>query len=368
MAKNKQSTKNNLKIKIIIFVVICLLVGLSFIFTSQIEEFINFKYAGEEASTDIDNNGLVMHFIYVEQAEAILVEFPNDKLMLVDTGENDDQSTGLLLNYLNNKVFANRSDKDIDYMLITHTDSDHVGGAKEVLEEFQVNKVFHPKISKEPTKTYQEFLTAMGNEPNSTNEFHSADSDFSEGGVAIEFLAPLYNSITNKKNNNQSPIMILTYAGKKIMLTGDAESDLEKDVLDQYPDFDFDIDVLSVGHHGSSTSSCADFLEATKPEYAVISCGIDNKHGHPTQTVLDRLEQYGVKDNNLFRTDLNGNVVLSVSANGVLAIGTDNSTYTQVYIKWIYIAPGIVVISFAVLFAPNLLKKNQNTKKSKKSK
>ncbi len=358
--------KKKLYIKIAIFALICLLVGISFIFATDIENFINFKYAGEQASTDIDESGLVVHFIDVDQADAIAVSFPNGETMLIDTGDNKQGSNQKLMGYLENKFFANKSDKVIDHMLITHSDADHVGGADEVLEAYQVNNVYHPDIEelKTVTKTFDDFYQAMLAEPNCENEINKAGNKLDIGSVTIELYSPFYNSITSANNNNQSPIMIMTYADKRIMFTGDARNDLEKEVLEKYPDANFNVDVLKVAHHGASSSSCKEFLNQAKPEYAIISVGKDNSYGHPTEETISRLKQNGVKDNCLYRTDLNGNVILSISNDGNIAIATDNSTYTTVFIKWVYVAPGIVVICAIVLFVPK--SKQKDLKKAAK--
>ncbi|MGN1162602.1 MAG: ComEC/Rec2 family competence protein [Christensenellales bacterium] len=366
--KNKSdisSARRTITIKIVIFLTICLIVGLSFFFKTPIENFINFKYAGEQASNDIDQSGLVVHFVDVDQADAIAIKFPNNKTMLIDSGDSKEGSNTKLLNYLDNKFFAGR-EKVFDYLLITHSDADHVGGAVSVYEKYQVNYTFYPDVDENKTQTFKKFIDAMKNEPDSMYETNNSGDKIVEGGVVIDFYSPFYNAITNANANNQSPIMIMNFAGRKIMFTGDAGQDLEKDVLKNYSETDFDVDVLKVAHHGSRTSSCKDFLDVAKPEYAVISCGKDNKYGHPTDETLERLKSAGVKDNCLYRTDNNGNVILSISSNGVLAFATDNSTYTTVFIKWEYVAPGIIAVSFMIIFIPK--KSSKHTKKSKKAK
>lgn len=359
--KNMISSKE-LITKIVVFVLICAFVGVSFVFKTQIENLINFKYAGEQTSNHIDQSGLVVHFIDVDQAEAIAIKFPNDKTMLIDTGDSKKSSNDKLLNYLENTFFVGRQ-KVFDYLLITHSDADHVGGAVSVYENYQVNYTFYPDVSEETSKTFGKFVDAMREEPNSDCETNDAGDKICEGEVVVDFYSPFYDKITNSIANNQSPIMIMSYAGRKIMFTGDARQDLEKDVLEKYPEVDFDVDVLKVGHHGSKTSSCEEFLVAVKPEYAVISCGAGNSFGHPTSEVLERLKMAGVDDNCLYRTDKNGNIILSISQNGVIAFETDQSTYVSVYVKWEYVAPSIIIVSFVIIFAP----KSKSKRKSKNS-
>lgn len=374
MAKSKKSNdvenKNSRKItttKIVVFLLICVLVGVSFFFKTQIEEFINFKYAGEQASNEIDESGLVVHFIDVDQADAIAIKFPNNKTMLIDSGDKAESSNTKLLGYLENKFFVGR-EKVFDYVLITHSDTDHVGGAASIYEKYQVNKTFYPDVDENKNQSFNKFMSAMKTEPNSAFEKHNAGDKIEENEVEINFYSPFYNSVTFATNNNQSPIMILSYAGRKVMFTGDARNDLEKDVLKKNSDVNFDVDILKVAHHGSSSSSCKEFLEAAKPEYAVISCGNGNSFGHPTEAALERLKNAGVKDNCLYRTDKNGNVILSISENGVIAFATDNSTYTTTFVKWEYVAPGIIVVAFGVIFIPQNAKRKTKAKSSKSKK
>lgn len=362
--KTKDSTnkKKMVTIKVIVFLSICLIVGLSFLFKTPIENFINFKYAGEQATNNIDESGLVVHFIDVDQADAIAIKFPNNKTMLIDSGDSKEGSNTKLLNYLDNKFFVGR-EKVFDYLLITHSDADHVGGAVSVYEKYQVNYTFYPDVDEDKSQTFKKFINAMKSEPNSDYETNNAGDKIVESNVVIDFYSPFYNKITNANSNNQSPIMIMNFAGRKVMFTGDARQDLEKDVLEHYPNVNFDVDILKVAHHGSRTSSCKDFLDRAKPEYAVVSCGKDNRYGHPTNETLERLKAAGVKDNCLYRTDKNGNVILSISSNGIIAFATDNSTYTTTYIKWEYVAPGIIVASFVIIFTPKKLSKSKRKRK-----
>lgn len=365
--KDKMNKKKTMTIKIVIFLTICLIVGLSFLFKTPIENFINFKYAGEQATNNIDESGLVVHFIDVDQADAIAIKFPNNKTMLIDSGDSKEGSNTKLLNYLDNKFFVGR-EKVFDYLLITHSDADHVGGAVSVYEKYQVNYTFYPDVDEDKSQTFKKFINAMKSEPNSDYETNNAGDKIFESNVVIDFYSPFYNKITNANSNNQSPIMIMNFAGRRVMFTGDARQDLEKDVLEHYPNVNFDVDILKVAHHGSRTSSCKDFLDRAKPEYAVISCGKDNSYGHPTNEALERLKAAGVRDNCLYRTDTNGNVILSISSNGIIAFATDNSTYTTTYIKWEYVAPGIIVVSFVIIFTPKKLSKNKSKRKKTKSK
>lgn len=212
--KDKMNKKKTMTIKVVVFLTICLIVGLSFLFKTPIENFINFKYAGEQATNNIDESGLVVHFIDVDQADAIAIKFPNNKTMLIDSGDSKEGSNTKLLNYLDNKFFVGR-EKVFDYLLITHSDADHVGGAVSVYEKYQVNYTFYPDVDEDKSQTFKKFINAMKSEPNSDYETNNAGDKIVESNVVIDFYSPFYNKITNANSNNQSPIMIMNFAGRK---------------------------------------------------------------------------------------------------------------------------------------------------------
>ena len=173
--KTKDSTnkKKMVTIKVIVFLSICLIVGLSFLFKTPIENFINFKYAGEQATNNIDESGLVVHFIDVDQADAIAIKFPNNKTMLIDSGDKDSGSNQKFLGYLENKFFVGR-EKVFDYVLITHAHDDHVGGAAAVYSKYQVNNTFYPNADETKPESFKNFINAMKDEPNSNYEINEA--------------------------------------------------------------------------------------------------------------------------------------------------------------------------------------------------
>ena len=144
--------------------------------------------------------------------------------------------------------------------------------------------------------------------------------------------------------------MILSYKEIDFMFTGDASLECEEDFLEEYKTEanagKFDVEVLKVGHHGSDTSTSQEFLNAIKPEEAVISCGVDNKYGHPHDEVIERLNNAGT---NIRRIDESGTILFYVNEMGEMyAVGGYYNANTY-YIKWWYIAVSIFVVSFAVL-------------------
>lgn len=180
---------------------------------------------------------------------------------------------------------------------------------------------------------------------NSTDKIFGAN-------YSIDFYAPTKTYITQSAGtiaNDYSPIMVLNYNGKKIMLTGDASTTSESLAMQRQtlPD----VDLLKVGHHGSKTSSGQQFLNQIKPEIAVISVGRNNKYYHPTQEALNRLNSVGAK---IYRTDTNGTIIANVtSQTGELNMYVGVAS-NMVYIYVEYLIAGVVVLSAGLCFGKKI--------------
>ena len=131
-----------------------------------------------------------------------------------------------------------------------------------------------------------------------------------EGKLRIEILSPVSESY--KDLNNYSAVVKITYGNSGLLFTGDAEKLVEKEILPN----NLQAQILKVGHHGSSTSSGEEFLQAVAPQYAVISCAKNNEYGHPHAETLATLNKIG---STILRTDQIGTVVLDADANGAVA-------------------------------------------------
>lgn len=353
-----------------------LMLGISFYFRTQIESIIN----GRELQTNeqsIDYSGLVIHYIDVGQGDAIAIEFPDNKKMLIDAGK--ERNVSKLTTYLDSKVFDNE-ENEFEYVLMTHSDEDHVGGMAKIFEKYQVNNVFRPQIyisaedesndMNAPSKAtivtssiYSKVINAVYNEPNCQQYFTVLSLMNSTqkicGGIGetyyeFVFYSPklsFYSSV-----NDYSPIMMLTYRGKTFLFTGDATKLAETEAIANGVD---KVDILKVGHHGSNTSSCQEFLNAVRPNYAIIQVGADNSYGHPTSAVLDRLQSCGAK---ILRTDINQSIVANVNSTGELFILTNISDKVSIF----YFIGGAEMVILYFCFCVNYSSGQSNKQRKRK--
>lgn len=298
---------------IILFAVIFLI-----IFISQKGYFL-FEYYPYADS--FSNSDFQVHFISVGNGDAILIKLPNDKTMMIDTG--DDYYSNQVVSYIK-QYFWNENLNTIDYLVLTHPDSDHVGGGAVILDKFKVENVYRPKIyskteyetlvEKENYKVYDteiyDDVITKAYDKNCKIMFNEAGINFQLGGARIEFLSPIYDSYSN--SNNYSAVIRITYQSKRFLFMGDASKTVENDLIDIYED-DLKADVLKVGHHGSDTSSSYGFLKRVKPEYAVLSC--KSSEYYPSEDVITYL---GYVNSNLLSTGIRGSFVMTVANDKIL--------------------------------------------------
>ena len=240
-----------------------------------------------------------LHVIDVGQADAILIQTP-DGNMLIDAGENGASRESDLLDYL-----ASVGVSELEYFVATHNHSDHIGGADAVLRALSVKRVLMTDAVA-TTGVYEAMLDAI-EQKGIEVVIAAPDMRFAIGSLACRVLAPL-DEYSN--TNDQSIVLRLTYGGVSMMLTGDAEGNLEgeseKDMLAHYRPSELQADFYKAGHHGSDTSSNPAFLDAVRPSLVAISCGRDNKYGHPNASTLEALERIGAT---VYRTDELGDLV-----------------------------------------------------------
>lgn len=239
-----------------------------------------------------EDTALRVHFIDVGQGDSTLIE-SDGEFALIDAGEKDYGNT--VLNYI-----KSRGAKKLKYVIATHPHSDHVGGLSKVINGIDTEN-FITAETDQRTSTWLKVLKAVDK-----NDVNFIDAEvgarYTVGKAAFTILAPQgghYNGY-----NNYSVVTMLQCGKIRFLLTGDAEKESEKEMLDAGEDLR--ADVLKCGHHGSSTSSTAAFLKAVNPSYAVISCGKNNDYGHPHKETLKKLKLMNVT---YLRTDVEGTII-----------------------------------------------------------
>lgn len=241
------------------------------------------------ASGKVDE--MQVHFIDVGQGDSTLITCGNYS-MLIDAG--DDSKGTTIQNYLQKKKIEN-----LDYLVLTHPDADHIGGAPVIITKFDIDKVFLSNYEKD-NKTYQKLIQALDNKRLKYST-PKVGTQYSLGTATVTILAPN----DEYDNPNDSSIALLIQNGDNTFLfTGDASEDAENDILNNK--IDISADVYKVGHHGSRYSTSKDFFKAVNPTYAVISCGENNSYGHPHAETLNTLRTNGVK---VYRTDEEGTII-----------------------------------------------------------
>lgn len=250
-------------------------------------------YGGLPAETVQGAAGdMAVHFLDVGQGLSILVQSGGQNL-LYDGG--DRSASSFVVSYLREQQVST-----IDYLIASHYDEDHLSGLIGCLSAYSVNTVIGPDYDHD-SALYTSFLDVV-KEKGLSVEHPSVGTEYAFGTGAFTILAP--EEIRENDSNDNSVVIRLTNGENAFLFTGDAEYTSEARMVDG--GLELSCDVLSVGHHGSASSTSWDFLAATVPEYAVISCGEGNVYGHPDEETLEKLEAMEIP---LFRTDKQGTVI-----------------------------------------------------------
>ena len=234
-----------------------------------------------------------MHFIDVGQALSVLVEC-DGQFMLYDGGNVDDGS--LVVSYLQSQGV-----EELQYVFCSHAHEDHVGGLAAALAYFPANHVYSP-VTEASTKCFKDFVKYTQQQGLQV-EVPAVGTVWQLGSATVQLLGPVAQY---SDTNDTSLVLRIDYGSTSFLLTGDMEKTAESDLVASGAKLK--ADVLQVGHHGSSTSTGYAFLNAVLPEMAVISCGVNNKYGHPHEETLSILRDAGV---DVYRTDLQGTITIA---------------------------------------------------------
>ena len=273
----------------------------------------------------IESSAFQMYVVDIGQGDAIYLQFDDGKNMLVDTGEKSEYEK--LSSFLTDKKVTT-----IDYLIYTHADADHIGGGVNVFRDYQVNTLYRPTVLS--TSEVEEFGNAKNYEVKDTitynnsimcayqevgcNIIYSKEGEKIESeNYSIKFLNPDQEKCED--SNAYSAVLMIESFGKKVLLTGDAEKEVEQRLIKDY-DKKLDADILKVGHHGSKTATTFDFLSRVTPDYALISIGEKGKKQweFPNEEVLTNLQKANVKQ--VLQTLEVGTICVGITENSQIIV------------------------------------------------
>lgn len=263
--------------------------------------------------------GLQIYLVDVGQGDCTLIITPNNKRIIIDGGGSNtsnssyDVGESVVFPYLLDRKIAS-----LDYVIISHFDSDHYKGLEFVLKNMKVRTAIIPKQFEE-CDNYNEFIKIAKNKRIKVVEVMAGDKVKIDKDVYIYVLWPTEDEIKENSINNNSIVCKIYYNNFSALFTGDIEEEAEKEILSKYENVKINginilgSDLLKVAHHGSKSSSIEEFVEVIKPKICLIGVGKYNTFGHPNIGVIERLKKIGAK---VLRTDEDGECKVVVSSNG----------------------------------------------------
>ena len=352
---SKSKTKKTIITIITVIIVIALIAAIIYISVKgmwgDVIDYLKSIAQRDETNPDQDDATLVpdgtleVKVLDVGQGDCILITFPDGQVMVMDIGSELGSTSPW--NVIDGELKAKGIDT-IDYMFLTHTDYDHSREVAKLAENYQIKSFYFPVANMDTSSTWEKAYNAAKSETYVENgETKQAQFNENVGVFRLEttswrmkcysFDEEDYPNVKKSSDaetkNSVSPICLLEYADRTIVLTGDANFETEEYILAKGYLNNIDADVLKVGHHGSKSSTSDEFLDKIDCEYAIISCGADNDYGHPTSQALNRLADYTdvTPDDDfngfaeVYRTDEDGTITVRVDEKGVMQIASADS-------------------------------------------
>lgn len=254
-------------------------------------------------SPAVSEGVLTVRFLDVGQGDAIHIVSPDGFEMLIDGGPD----ASVLRELASGRSFF---DRDVDIVVATHPDTDHVSGLVDVLARYDVDFIFETEVDHDAPAAVA-FDGAAGTEGARRVVAQTGQAIQLGASTTVRILSPLGDT-ANWRSNAASIIVQVIYGDIEFMLTGDAPNTVEDYLVGEFGQ-SLESDVLKLGHHGSDTSSSALFLATVNPSYAVVSAAFDNRYGHPHKEVIER-------------TLASGAEMVSTAEEGTLTFKTDGVT------------------------------------------
>lgn len=397
--------KGHWKARIFAMILITAALGVSLLFEAEINRALGFVRE-EQTPTVTESIDLDVHFVDVGQGDACILELPDDRVMLIDAGERDSEDK--LIQYIDENIRRDGEKLDgFDIVMLTHSDSDHCGEMADVLEQYPAEVFYRPNVAatrdgytdpgiaagdlygsyeSKDTMQYRDAIEAGYATAGTTYATDATDdeqnvirpegiSEGEPGYYTLTLYTPTVDSYSDA--NNYSPIMILEYEGKRFALSGDAEKEAEAEFValakereGKFSVFDdsFYVDVIKLGHHGSDTSTSADYLEViTTPSacpsiFAIASCGSKSEYGHPSDKTIETLKKAGFVEEHILTTFTAGSIVATVSLDGngmyALTVGGVVAPAPEAFQwRWLYVAGILFAAAFVlIIILPSLTK------------
>ena len=294
--------KTKSKVKKIILSVLCVLLVVISAYITHIDGWTDvFVYF--DVYADLGNE-FSASFVNVGTSDACCIRC-KDKNILIDSGTSI--SYDKLSAYLKRNNF-----NSLDAVIISHPDSDHIGGVSKLLDEFEVDKIYMPKLPDDlvpKTSEYNRFVNSV-KENNISIIYPEIQSELQIGEMKLNFISP-ENQYNNRNDN--SLVLKIIYEKTSFLFTGDISDKVEKDLLNS--DIELKSDVLKVAHHGSKTSSSEDFLKAVSPQISVVSVG-ESDETLPDYETMVRINHYS---DSFYRTDKDKTIVITSDGDKLLA-------------------------------------------------
>lgn len=260
---------------------------------------------------------LKINFVDVGQGDSTFIITPKNETILIDGGGSNtgsfDVGENTLLPYILDKGY-----NKIDLMIISHFDSDHVGGLLTILEEIKAEKVLIAK-QEEQSENYKRFLNIVKEKNIPVIVGKRGDKINIEKDLYLDILFPESEQIEENVINNNSLVFNIHYNNFSMLFTGDIEEIAEKRIIEITNKSRLKADIIKIPHHGSKTSSTRELLEIVLPKIALIGVGKDNLFGHPSSETIDKLDELEIKT---YRTDINGEIMINVNKSGIRRIRT----------------------------------------------